>query len=122
MVLEDYRERAERVRELVVEAWALVAEACRSSCARKACEEVEDYLASAIDEAEEAARLPGPWLSIPHVAEAARNRLNMIETRFLEAFGGYGTFSLASLNLGLSGYYFELNPVAYFFFRTFINQ
>lgn len=68
-----YGERAERARELVVEAWALAAEACRSGCARGVCEElVEDALAAAIDEAEEAERLPGPWLSLPGVAEAAR--------------------------------------------------
>jgi len=68
-----YLERAERVRELVVEAWALAAEACRSGCAREVCEGlVEDALGAAMDEAEEAVRLPGPWLSLPHVAEAAR--------------------------------------------------
>jgi hypothetical protein len=70
--MRGYEERAERARELVVEAWALVAEACRSPCAREECEGFEDVLGAAMDEAEEAARLPGPWLSIPHVGEASR--------------------------------------------------
>ena len=71
-MLEKYEERVERARELVLEAWSLVAEACRNPCARSVCEQVEDTLAAAMDEAEEAARLPGPWLSIPHASEAAR--------------------------------------------------
>ena len=71
-VLGGYEERAERARELVLEAWSLVSEACRSSCARDVCEDLEDPLAAVMDEAEEAARLPGPWLSLPSAQAAAR--------------------------------------------------
>ncbi len=84
-VLGGYGERAERARELVVEAWSLVAEACRSPCARDSCERIEDDLAAVMDEAEEAIRLPGPWLSLPHAQRAAR-RLEE-EARALEGKG-----------------------------------
>lgn len=85
MLLGGYEERAERIRELVLEAMGYVREACRSSCARSSCDRVEDSLAAAMDEAEEAARLPGPWLRLPSLAAAAR-RLEE-EAERLEALG-----------------------------------
>ncbi len=65
-------ERLERIRELVLEALSLLREACRSPCAREACERLEDPMAAAMDEAEEAARLGSPWLRLQSLQQAAR--------------------------------------------------
>ncbi len=46
-------------------------------------------------------------------------RKKIIAERLLEPFGGYGTFSLAASSYGIGSLYVELNPVAYFFFKTY---
>jgi len=71
--MEDYEEATEHIRELVLEALLYIQEACRRTCARASCENIEDYIAAAMDEAEEAARNPSPWIHTPSLQLAARH-------------------------------------------------
>ncbi len=70
--MENYEEVIEHIRELVLEALLYIQEACRRTCSRVSCENIEDYLAAAMDEAEEAARNPSPWIHTPSLQLAAR--------------------------------------------------
>ena len=70
----------------------------------------------------EAARIIAEALTLYKLyEEAKRGNIELEDVKLAEIFGGYGNFALGAAELGLEALYVELNPVAYFAYKTYIN-